>query len=224
LAGDLATVVEGAGDGPIILVGHSIGAMIIQTYCRLFPSLLGPRVGGIVLFHTTYTNPLRTAVGARIWQAIERPILVPLNYLTIWLAPLAWLANWQSYLNGSLHATSRLTSFSGNQTWEQLDYSSWLAARAWPAVLARGNLAMLNFDEQATLSKIAVPTLVVAGNHDRITKPCASDYIEQRLSNGKLANVPGGHLGIWECHSDVTRLLHNFAAKLEITQGMVERV
>jgi pimeloyl-ACP methyl ester carboxylesterase len=177
LAADLEAVIGAAGDGPIILIGHSIGGMIQQTFCRLFPRELGSRVAGIVLLHTTYTNPLRTAWGATLLRAIEKPVIVPLCYLTAWLAPLAWLSNLQSFLNGSLHFTTRLSSFSGQQTWGDLNYAAWLAVKAWPGVVARGNLAMLDFDEQATLPKVNIPVLVIAARHDRMTKPEASAWI-----------------------------------------------
>ena len=135
MASDLEVVLKQTASDPVILVGHSIGAMVAQTFCRLYPHQLGKRIIGIVLVHTTYTNPLHTALFARLWRLIERPILVPLNYLTIWLAPLAWLSNWQSYWNGSMHVITRLASFSGRQTWGELDYGAWLCAKAWPGVL-----------------------------------------------------------------------------------------
>jgi pimeloyl-ACP methyl ester carboxylesterase len=167
-----------------------------------------------VLLHTTYTNPLRTALLAPFWLAIQKPILVPLNYLTIALAPIAWLSNWQSYFNGSLHVAIRIASFAGRQTWRQLDYSAWLAAKAWPGVVARGNLAMLQFEEELSLPDIDVPTLVIAATHDRLTKAIASERIESLLPQGLLATVPAGHLGFWERHSDVADLLTEFCTKV----------
>jgi pimeloyl-ACP methyl ester carboxylesterase len=212
-AGSLAVVVQEAGRGPIILGGHSIGGMIIQTFGRLHAKQLGPRVSGIVLLQTTYTNPLSTALGAPFWKAIEKPVLAPINQLTIWLAPLAWLSNWQSFLNGSLHLMTRVASFSGKQTWGQLNYGAFLAAQAWPGVVARGNLAMTHFDEQATLPQIDVPVVVIAGHHDRMTKPSASGRIEQLVKHSLPFTVDAGHLGLWETHGDVTEVLREFAAR-----------
>src|SRR3712207_290597 len=60
LARDLEAVLGFAGNRPAILLGHSIGAMVILTFCRLFPAALGTRVAGLVLAHATYTNPMRT--------------------------------------------------------------------------------------------------------------------------------------------------------------------
>ena len=80
LAADLEAVLALTGDKPAILCGHSIGGMITLTFCRLFPSALGSRVMGLVLTHTTPTNPVRTTSGAAFYTAIEKPVLVPLMY------------------------------------------------------------------------------------------------------------------------------------------------
>jgi hypothetical protein len=34
--------------------------MITLTFCKLFPGMLESRIAGIILAHTTYTNPVRT--------------------------------------------------------------------------------------------------------------------------------------------------------------------
>jgi pimeloyl-ACP methyl ester carboxylesterase len=214
MARDLDAVVQVAGKGPIVLVGHSIGGMIVQTFCRLYPKALGTRVAGIVLVHTTYTNPLRTALLSALWTALEKPVIVPLNHITVWLAPLAWLSNWQSYLNGSLQIFTRIASFAGGQTWGQVNHGSWLAAKAWPATVARGNLAMLQFDEQATLQKVEIPVLVIASEHDRMTEPRASERIDQLLPHALYARVPAGHLGLWEEHGKVSELIREFGERL----------
>ncbi len=210
MAQDLEAVVQNAGKDPVILVGHSIGGMITQTFCRLYPKQLGTRVAGLVLLHTTYINPLRTAFLAALLTAIEKPVLIPLNYLTIWLAPLAWLSNMQSYLNGSLHAMTRFASFAGGQTRRQVDYGAWLAAKAWPAVVGRGNLAMLKFDEQATLLAIEIPVLIIGAEHDRMTKVSASERIEEMVPQGVITRVAAGHLGFWEQHAEVNQLIGEF--------------
>lgn len=223
MADDLGAVIQQVGSEPVILVGHSIGGMITQTFCRLYPQQLGHRVAGVVLLHTTYVNPLRTALFAPMWTAIEKPILVPLNYLTIWLAPLAWLSNWQGYLNGSLHIMTRIASFSGRQSWGQLNYAAWLAAKAWPGVVSRGNLAMLAFNEETSLPDIEIPVLVIAGQHDRMTKPIASERMEELLPHDVPASVASGHLGFWEQHEKVAELIGEFAERFVPEQEIVRR-
>jgi pimeloyl-ACP methyl ester carboxylesterase len=214
MASDLEAVLAAAApSGPVMLVGHSIGGMITQTFCRLFPERLGQHVTAIALVHTTYTNPLRTAWLAPLWSALETPLIVPLNYLTIWLAPLAWVSNMQSYLNGTMHIITRFASFAGDQTWGQVNYGSWLAAIAWPGTVARGNLAMLEFDEQQTLPHISVPVLVIGGEHDRMTQRFAADRIDATAPHSVEATIPAGHLGFWEKHERVNEYLAEFAAQ-----------
>ncbi len=211
MAHDLDAVLEAtASPDPVVLAGHSIGGMITQTYCRLYGGKLGPDVQGIALLHTTYVNPLRTCFLAPLATALELPLITPFNYLTIALAPLVWLSNWQSYLNGSLHMCTRLSTFSGKQSWKQLDHAALLAAIAWPGVLARGNLAMQRFDGEATLPKIDIPVLVLSGKHDRMTVPGASTHMEELLPADRPFQVSSGHLGMWECPKEFAAAVTEF--------------
>lgn len=214
LAHDLNAVLEHTTPKqPVILVGHSIGGMTQQTFCRLHAEKLNSSVKGLVLLHTTYTNPIVTNMAAWLTKPLE-PIIKLINLLMIPLAPLAWLSNWQSYFNGSLHLSARLESFTGQQTWEQLDHSAWMGAKAWPSVVARGNFGMMKFDEEHTLPNIDVPVLVVSGEHDRLTVQSASKHIESLLPHASRYCDHGGHLGQWEYREKVSSSILAFAAKV----------
>jgi pimeloyl-ACP methyl ester carboxylesterase len=211
MADDLEAVrAQVVGSHPVIFVGHSIGGMIQQTYCRLHRDKLKQPVAGVALVHTTYTNPLQTNLWAPLTVATQ-PVLKALNALQIPLAGLFWLTNWQSFLNGSLHVSSRIGSFSGRQSAEQLDRSALLAAKAWPAVVARGNMAMTGFNEEASLPEIEIPVLIIAGENDRLTVSAASDRLESLLPEGKRVDDAGGHLGTWEYPQHVAETLLKFA-------------
>jgi pimeloyl-ACP methyl ester carboxylesterase len=211
MAHDLNAVLEAtATSAPVVLAGHSIGGMITQVFCRLYKKKLGSQVQGLALLHTTYVNPLRTCFAAPLATALELPLITPLNYLNMVLAPLVWLSNWQSYLNGSLHVCTRITTFSGEQSWKQLDHAARLAAIAWPGVLARGNLAMQRFHEESTLFEIDVPVLVLSGKHDRMTVPAASVHMEELLPADRPFQVSSGHLGMWECPKEFVAAVTEF--------------
>ena len=215
MAGDLLEVVRLAGDRPVVLVGHSIGGMICQTFCRLFPAQLGTTVAAIALCGTTYTNPTRTALLAPLWQAIQKPVIEPLLHLTVWLSPIVRLMNIQSYLNGTTQLTTRFSSFAGRQTWGQVDFAARLSSLASPAAVARGMLAMLRFDEAEALPKINVPTIVLAGANDRLTRPEASEVIAGQVPGAELALVqPGGHLSILERHDLINGSLSQFVREV----------
>ena len=136
LAADLEAVVTFAGDRPAVLVGHSIGGMITLTFCKIFPELLDTRIAGLVLAHTTYTNPVRTTRMASLYTAIQKPVILPVMYMTIALWPLVWIMNWMSYINGSAHRSTHKSSFSGNETRGQLDFCARFMPHGRPDVLA----------------------------------------------------------------------------------------
>jgi pimeloyl-ACP methyl ester carboxylesterase len=213
LAADLEAVLALAGDKPAILLGHSIGGMITLTFCRLFPSALGSRVTGIVLTHTTPTNPVRTTSGAAFYTALEKPVLVPLMYLTIALWPLVWLMNWLSYFNGSAHLTTKHSAFGGKETWEQLDFITRFQPQASPAVMARGMLGMMRYDATETLTRIPIPTLVVAANQDPVTKPEASERLASDIPTARQLVVlaPAKHLGLIEHRERYAEVVREFA-------------
>jgi len=64
LASALHTVLSLANRKPVVLVGHSIGAMINLTFRRLYPDFVGAQIAGIAQVDTTYTNPVKTTKGA----------------------------------------------------------------------------------------------------------------------------------------------------------------
>ena len=212
LAADLEAVLAFAGDRPAVLVGHSIGGMITLTFCKVFPELMRQRVAGLVLAHTSYTNPVRTTKMATVYTAIEKPVLIPLLYLTIALWPLVWAMSWLSYLNGSAHRSTHKQSFAGTETRGQLDFCARYMPHARPDVLARGMLGMIGYDATAALPTIPVPTLVVVGDQDTTTLPEAGRFISRSVPNARLETLsPAKHLGLIEHHGRFDELVAEFA-------------
>jgi len=212
LARDLEAVLGLAGGRPAIMAGHSIGGMITLTFCRLFPEALGPKVAGLVLVHSTYTNPVCTTKNAAFYMAIEKLVIVPLLHLTIAIWPLVWLMNWLSYFNGSAHHSVRRDSFAGTETRGQVDFTARFVPHARPDVLARGMLGMLNYDATTTLGAIDVPVLVVAGDRDTTTTPEASERIDRDVPRSRLFRLsPARHMGLIEHNEQFDRLVGEFA-------------
>jgi pimeloyl-ACP methyl ester carboxylesterase len=212
-ARDLEAVVAIAGNKPVILLGHSMGGMINLTFCRLFPEQLGSRVAGLILVDTTYTNPVKTCILSNLVRKLQKPLLEPVLYLTMILWPIFWLMTWLSYLNGSLYITVELSGFTGTETRGQLNFAGLLSALGSPGVLARGTLAMFNFDETETLATINVPVLVVCGASDIATKPVASDRMKAELPYSEKVTIkPGGHMALMEQNQQFAEVVSSFCA------------
>lgn len=135
MSNDLSAVLDLA-DTPAVLLGHSIGGMITQTFARRHAHCLGADVVALVLVGTTYTDPTRTTLGSSIMRALERPLLTPLMYLTIAFSPVVWAMNWLSYINGTQIIGTALSGFAGTETRGQLDFAARFFAKARPGVLA----------------------------------------------------------------------------------------
>ncbi|MBD2034988.1 alpha/beta hydrolase [Leptolyngbya sp. FACHB-321] len=209
---DLEAVLTLAGDQPVILLGHSIGAMILLTFCRLFPQHLGQRVAGLILVDGTYINPLKTTILSKLLLTLQKPLLEPLLYLSIAIAPLLWLISWLSYFNGTTLLTTEISGFTGRETRGQLNFSSLIGIKASPGILARGVLAMFKFDETATLPKISVPTLVVVGKSDIATRPFASKRISTDIPQAELTVLaPGGHMVLMERNQQFAEVVQTFS-------------
>jgi pimeloyl-ACP methyl ester carboxylesterase len=210
-ARDLEAVLSLAGNQPAILLGHSMGGMIILTFCRLFPQHLGRRVAGLILVDTTYTNPLKTTIFNRLLQKLQKPLIEPLLYLTIGLSPLFWLISGLSYLNGSMYLTTEISGFTGRETRGQLDFSTRLALLASPGVLARGVLAMFKFDETRTLPSIHIPVLVIAGRSDIATLLSANRRLSLDIPKADLVVLqPAGHMGLMERNAQFAETVRSF--------------
>jgi pimeloyl-ACP methyl ester carboxylesterase len=200
-AHDLGAVLDVAAGKPAILVGHSMGGMVLLTFCRLFPEHLGTRVKGLALVDTSYTNPSRTTTASAVIRGIQKPLLQPLLHLTAWLAPLVWLMSWLGYLNGSSHLIGTVFGFAGSQTRGQLDLATRYNPLAWPGVQAHETLAMFRYDATEVLGSIRIPALVFTGHLDRLIVPETAVFMRDHLPKGFLKHLePAGHMAVFERH------------------------
>ncbi|MFC4454279.1 alpha/beta fold hydrolase [Deinococcus sonorensis] len=214
MAGDLNAVLQLANGQQTILCGHSIGGMTTLTFCQQYPDALGSQVAGLVLTQTTPTNPVQTALGARLNRALQEPVLRPLCHLTVWLSPLVRIMNVLSALNGIMVLANHLLQFKGQETRQQLAFTTALLLRANPAVVARGMLGMLKYEARDVLPAIDVPTLVIAASSDRATLPEAAAYMTQHIAGAEQVTLsPAGHMGLVEHHEVWAQAVLSFATR-----------
>jgi pimeloyl-ACP methyl ester carboxylesterase len=214
LAADLDAVIENSGVKHPILWGHSMGGFTILTYCKVYKEKLSG-IKGIILEHTTYTNPTKTSILSGLLTSIQNPVLKPLCWIMVALSPLLWVSRWMSYLNGNSLIMTRFMTFAGTQTGKQLDFTALLSTMAPPAITGRGVLGMFEYDATTVLRNITVPTLVIGAEFDRLTKLEASAYMHQHIPVAKLLTLsPAGHMGFVERHSEVNEAAGSFVSSL----------
>lgn len=178
-------------DRPAVLVGHSIGGMVMQTLARDRPELFGSRIAGVVLLNTTHTNPLKTMIMSGPLLALQ-PVVELGSRLVVWLQPLIWLQAWQAYLSGSTHIAMRF-GCGPRVTRRTLDHVALLSTRNPPGVQARGNLAMFKWDATGALAGLPTPVMVIGGERDIVTKLEASRTLASTAARGDLLAIPRGN-------------------------------
>lgn len=213
-ADDLLAVVRELWPRRVILIGHSIGGMTVQTFVARHAGVLGQQVLGVVLENTTPVDPTRTTILGKALYAMK-PVLGPLMRLDIMLWPLVWAMNWQSYLSGGTHVAMRFGGFGTRPTRAQLEHAARAATRNHPGVQARGNLAMMNWQGLTSPGALSVPTLVFIGGRDLVTIPAAGEAIVERAPRAEPSVQPrAGHLGPVELAQDYNEAIARFADRV----------
>lgn len=180
----------------IILVGHSIGGMIIQQLYKDYPDFAKDRIKGIALFNTTYINPIKTALFGDFFIKLQNILIKPALYIQAYTWPIWQLNNLLSFLNGSLHIAAYTSGFRGNQTSNELNFTTRLMLTSRVDTVAKGTLGMLKLDTLSTLPKIKVPSLIIGGKNDIMTKASASEVIAQNIPSSTLYIIDNtGHMG-----------------------------
>lgn len=220
LAGDLNAVVGTVKDGPVVLVGHSIGGMINLEYARQHGDQLGESVRGMVQLNTTYTNPLETMKNAERSRAMQEPVYEPFLHVVSAAAPVFRALGWLAYQSGLAHLQLATQSFAGGQTWRQLDETARYAYRSSPDVVARGVLAMLHWDGSDVLATAKVPTLVISGEQDSTTLPVASDRMERDMPLARRVRIsPAAHMGPVEQELRYAQEVSAFTGSLQVARA-----
>jgi pimeloyl-ACP methyl ester carboxylesterase len=219
LARALKAVVDREQGRPAVLVGHSIGGMILQEFARLWPETLGRQIAGLVLENTTHTDPTRTTTLGSVLTPLEKPFFKPMMTLDKASSPLVRLMNLQSYMSGAGHLAMRLGGFGARPAAAQLDQATLLAASQSPKVQAEGNLAMMRWDGTGALARPSCPVLLFIGERDLVTRPRAGEAIAAENPGIETVRVPdAGHMGPIERAAVYHRHIEAFADRA-LTEG-----
>jgi 3-oxoadipate enol-lactonase len=191
LAQSCITLIEGLQCGGVALLGHSMGGMVAQEVIARRPEL----VSKLILCGTSASFGKPDDEWQREYIAQRT---APLDAGQT-MADLADVLVPQMVGPGSLPEGVRLATHCMSQV---------------PASTYRRALeALVTFDRRANLPQIQVPTLVVAGEHDRNAPPAMRKKMAAAIPRSTYLEMRGvGHLQNLEAPEDFDGLLLNFLA------------
>lgn len=199
LGRDLATVLEGLDLTDAVLVGHSMGGMAVQELAIRNPELVRERVRGLVLLSTASRTRLTTS--PRVRTIAER------------LTGMFPLGSVMSHPDLGL-MLARI-AFGREPVASHVELTREMLADCAPDTNREAVNALLGLDLVAELDRIAVPTLVVCGNHDLLTPPAESRLIAERIPGARLVMYEdAGHMIMLERAEELGALILDFAREV----------
>lgn len=216
LGRDLRAVIDAAApEGPLILVGHSMGGMTIMGLAEQYPELVRERVVGVAFVGTssgrlgevTYGLP---AVGMGAVRRVLPGVLKALG------SQVELVERGRRATADLFAGMIRMYSFGSRDVDPAVARFAERLIEATPIdVVAEFYPAFQTHDKTEALRRFAdIPVTVIAGDRDMITPPGHSVAIKEALPGAELAVLEStGHLMMLERPETVTRLLTDLLAR-----------
>jgi pimeloyl-ACP methyl ester carboxylesterase len=216
---DLRAVVESTcADRDVVLVGHSMGGMSIMSLAAQHPELFGPKVKAVALLNTAASETKDSVFGLPRWLAA--------GFTKQWESSLALMVSdpakaekaRRSGTAGS-RLVSRFLNFGKKPDRRLVAFTEAMSAQTKAEVVGDFYLSLSEHDKMSALATLAdVPTLVVAGERDRLLPAKHSRAIAKAVPHARLVEVRGaGHCPMLE-RPDVVN-----AALFELVDAVARR-
>jgi pimeloyl-ACP methyl ester carboxylesterase len=203
-------------EGPLVLVGHSMGGMTIMALAERYPELFADRVVGTVLIATSGGRLEQSKIGLPAILARAGGPLLPIidnaTRLTGGMldqarkasANVAWLLT-RRYGFGTARPSPALVSY--------VERMNSLTSTETVARYLRTLYSHARYPALAALRN--TPTLVIVGDKDMITPVAHSEEILRRLPDAEFVKVPkSGHVVMLEHADQVNAALVDFLDRL----------
>jgi pimeloyl-ACP methyl ester carboxylesterase len=215
LGRDLADVIDAvADDGPVVLVGHSMGGMTILALAEQHPDWIGTRVIGVGLLCTSAGEVGSGAFG--LSGASDRVMrwLVPSTMATLARAPRLVERGRRAGSDLGFVVTRRL-AFGGRVPDQYVDFTDEMLAATPIEVIAD---FFPGFEEHQRYDALPAlgyaPTLIIGGTSDSVTPIEHMRVIAQALPSAEVLELDGaGHLANIERHDEVNAALERLIEK-----------
>lgn len=215
LAEDLLQVLdEVAGDGPVVLVGHSMGGMTIMHLALTRPDLFGTRIHGVALFSTAAGemadySPIRGLPG-RAFGRIVQPTMAALNRIPELVEKGRTAGSDLSFV------FTKRGSYGSDVPPSYVEFMNEMLGQTPMSVISDFYPAFAELDEYDAFQVLAtVETAVIGGEDDAITPIKHTDKIIELLPGADVRRLPDcGHMGIIEHHEIFNGVLADLISRV----------
>ena len=214
LGHDLKAVLDATSpDGPVVLLGHSMGGMSILSFAALYPKEFTPqgRVKAVVLANTAAAEVLKSLIGG-IGVRIDALFLAGVRRIGSKPERAKRLRKRALDSRGDLgYLVARLTNFGPHAPPSLVDYAVRVATRTPVEVWTDALAGIIELDLGHAIEHITVPALVTVGDVDRLTPPASALAIKRMLPDGRMFVFNGsGHCTMLERHTQFNRVVAGF--------------
>jgi pimeloyl-ACP methyl ester carboxylesterase len=209
LADDVIAVFEQLEVHGAIVVGHSMGGMVLQRIAIGRAEALKRHAKGIVL--------LATDAGPAIPGPIGHPMGVATTRLAWRAARFAERRGKGVYPGSNLATLGSRVSFGAHPRATDVELVRSISVAVSPRAMAELLGPLLDFDVRSALGEIEQPTLVVVGTRDLLTPPRRARLMAAGIPGARLEVLPGcGHLVMLERPEALSALLEEFSRELAV--------
>ena len=209
LARDLKLVIDDvAPEGPVVLVGHSMGGMTIMGLAEQHPELFRGRIVGVGLVSTSAGDLSQVSFGFPSIAAngfrLLAPRLVAIGRRTPFL-----VERGRQMSNDLAVLITKVYAFASDVPIELVDFSLEMINATPIDVLADYYPALQDHHALSAIGVLnGIETLVLVGNQDLMTPTSHSETMVRVLPGAELVILdPGGHLVMLERPDDVNAYL-----------------
>jgi len=206
-------------DGPIVLIGHSMGGMTIMALAELYPELFQERVRGVVFISTSAGKLDEVTFGmpdflARFSRPLV-PVITGAGRLTGGVIDSVRRSGAVEDL--ALALTRRYGFGTAAPSPALVNYVEQMNARTGTEVVARYLRAVYTHARYPALEALKqTKTLVICGEKDKLTPPEHSAEICRILPDARFVPVPdAGHVALLERPDIVNAALVSFLEQID---------
>jgi pimeloyl-ACP methyl ester carboxylesterase len=212
-----ALIDETIPQGPVVLVGHSMGGMTIMALAERYPAFFAQRVAGVILIASSAGRLEASALAVpELISRAGRPLLPLLNGATRLTGGVIDRARRAS---GDLAwQLTRRYGFGGqNPSPSLVSYVEKMNTQTPTETVARYLRTLYRHAGYPGLEALrAKPVLLICGDKDPITPLAESEEMKERLAAADLVVVPNsGHMVLMEHADAVNQAMLEFLEKLD---------